>query len=301
MLPDMLLHAVSGTLNQLGDCTGIKKVTPVGGGCINHAVRLESNKRCYFLKWNSNPYAGMFEAEANGLALMAETGSVRVPKVLAVAGIDDRTPSYLLLEWLETGVSLHPSEAQIQLGIKLAMMHHYMPQVSTGQYGLGENNYIGSNPQINDWEQDWITFFREKRLLFQCDLAVKNGLMPHQRQKKLENLMQNLASFMGGVQRRPALIHGDLWGGNVIAAAGELALIDPAVYYGDREAELAFTELFGGFGADFYEGYSQTYPLEPGYKKRKDLYNLYHLLNHLNLFGEGYGSQVDAVLRYYVG
>ena len=181
-------------------------------------------------------------------------------------------------------------------------MHRCRPREGACGFGLEINNYIGSSEQRNDWTINWIRFFGEQRLAFQCKLAVKNGLMPAGRRKKLDRLIERLDDILGVHQpRQAALLHGDLWGGNVIPGPDGLVLIDPAVYYGDREAELAFTELFGGFTAEFYQGYEETYALDSGYSQRRDVYNLYHLLNHLNLFGEGYGSQVDGILRRYTG
>ena len=159
------------------------------------------------------------------------------------------------------------------------------------------DNYIGSTPQVNGWLDDWLAFFRERRLRPQMELAARNGHLPAGRRRALEGFMGRLDELLGGVPRRPALLHGDLWGGNMIAdPSGQPVLIDPAVYYGDREADLAMTALFGGFSSAFYAAYNEVYPLADGWRERFRIYNLYHLLNHLNLFGEGYGAQVDAVI-----
>jgi protein-ribulosamine 3-kinase len=301
LLADVFLQALAAVLRGIGDSTPIRNIQSMGGSWNNHTCGLESEKRRYFLKWSFSPYVGMFEAEAYGLSLIAQTHSVHVPEVLDVKTTADRIPAYILMEWLGGAGVKYVSQAQIRLGEKLALMHQFTPENTSNRYGLDKNNYIGGTVQINQWQENWLIFFRDHRLLYQTELAARNGLMPSMRRKRLEQVMANLESYLGGVPRRPSLLHGDLWGGNVIVDSGELALIDPAVYYGDREAELAFTELFGGFSAAFYEGYAQVYPLEPGFRSRVDLYNLYHLLNHLNLFGEGYGHQVDAVLRFYTG
>ncbi|MFN8457131.1 MAG: fructosamine kinase family protein [Anaerolineae bacterium] len=166
-------------------------------------------------------------------------------------------------------------------------------------FGLEQDNFIGANPQSNLPNDNWLAFFREQRLAFQMELARRNGYLTPQRARWLEKLLARLGDWLPA-QPPASLLHGDLWGGNWLTlASGEPALIDPAVYYGHREADLAFTELFGGFPATFYTAYQSAWPLEAGYEERKHLYNLYHLLNHLNLFGEGYGSSVDSILRRY--
>jgi len=164
-------------------------------------------------------------------------------------------------------------------------------------YGLDHDNFIGANPQPNHPCNNWVDFFREQRLGYQMELARQRGYLSAKRGQSLETLLANLGNWLPA-QPPVSLLHGDLWGGNwLVTDMGEAALIDPAVYYGDREAELAFTELFGGFPSQFYAAYNEVWPLESGYGERKELYNLYHLLNHLNLFGESYGGSVDAILR----
>lgn len=301
--PAELEPQVTALLRQRGDDSAVRAARPVGGGCINHATRLETGQGVYLLKWNRGALPGMFAAEADGLARLASVRAVRVPAVYGYAEATEDRPAFILLEWLEApGGDAHRID-QETLGRQLAALHQggVSPRTPLA-YGLDRENYIGSTPQLNGWEPDWIRFYREQRLRPQLELAQRNGLLPAARRNRGERVMERLQDWLAGVERRPALLHGDLWAGNVIAGPGGApALIDPAVYYGDREAELAFTELFGGFTDRFYRAYTETWPLAPGYAERRDLYNLYHLLNHLNLFGEGYGSAVDAILRHYVG
>jgi fructosamine-3-kinase len=238
----------------------------------------------------------MFLLEARGLELLQGSTAVRVPAVLHAANASEQHPAYILLEWLEGPLSPTSPQAQATLGRQLATMH----RASADAYGLDHDNYLGSMPQYNGWYPDWVTFYRERRLRPQLELARQHGHLPAARQRGLERIMERLDTWLGGIERQPALLHGDLWGGNVIAGpGGNPALIDPAAYYGDREAELAYTELFGGFRPAFYQAYEETWPTTPGRAERRDLYNLYHLVNHLNHFGESYGPQVDAVIARY--
>jgi fructosamine-3-kinase len=255
------------------------------------------------LKWNPRADLGdMFSTESDGLVLLRATETLIVPKpYTACNAVAGHTPAYILMEWIDGGNS--HTVNQEMLGHQLALLHikGTSPQ-DPPAYGLGYDNYIGSTRQYNAWYTDWVAFYQEKRLRPQIALAQRKGYMPTTRQQRLEQLVERLDTWLGGVNRQPALLHGDLWGGNVLASrGGNPAIIDPAVSYGDREAEIAYTELFGGFGERFYQAYHHTYPLEPGYADRRDLYNLYHLLNHLNLFGEMYGRQIDSIAQHYVG
>jgi fructosamine-3-kinase len=270
----------------------IRSITPIGGGDINEAARIETPDARYFVKWNFHPRPRMFEVEARGLNLLESAKALRVPHVVAV--IDQ--PAALVLEWIELGA--HKTSAAEALGRGLAQQH----RSTASTYGLDHDNYIGSTPQRNTPARSWIEFYRDQRLGAQRDLAQRNGYLTPDRARRLDRVMDRLDQWIDNKQVVPALLHGDLWGGNyLIDAQGSPVLIDPAVYYGDREAEIAFTELFGGFGAWFYAAYDEAWPLDRGYADRRDLYNLYHLLNHLNLFGEGYGGSVDAILRHYAG
>lgn len=289
-LPKTLLAVLETLLGR------VMETTPVGGGDISQAARLRlAEGRQALVKWQARATPGLFSAEKRGLELLRSAGALRIPKVLAQSEASAERPAFIVLEWLDTGSKSAVSAAI--LGTGLAALH----QVAGSAFGLDHDNFIGANPQSNQLNDNWLTFFRERRLAFQMELTRRNGYLPPQRARLLEKLLVRLGDWLPA-DPLVSLLHGDLWGGNWLAlASGEPALIDPAIYYGHREADLAFTELFGGFPSAFYTAYQAAWPLDPGYEERKDLYNLYHLLNHLNLFGEGYGSSVDSILRRFVG
>lgn len=253
----------------------------IGGGCINQAVRIAGDGRDFFVKFNTASKIEMFVAEAEGLRELAATRTIRVPEPVCWGVADDT--AYLVLEYLEFG---RGGKGAV-LGEQLAALH----RVTQAQFGWHRDNTIGSTLQINTPCADWISFWRERRLGFQLELAQRNGLGGEQ-QRLGEALMARLDGLFDGYRPRPSLLHGDLWSGNHgYLADGTPVIFDPAVYFGDREADLAMTELFGGFGAEFYAGYRAAWPLDVGYAARKTLYNLYHILNHANLFGGGYERQ----------
>jgi fructosamine-3-kinase len=260
----------------------------VGGGCISAASRLSDGERSYFVKVNDASRIAMFEAERDGLEAIAETGTLRVPRPVCAGLAGGR--SYLVLEHVEMGGSRAGSAAQAGRG--LAAMHRNTARA----FGWDRDNTIGATPQPNPWTRSWIDFWREHRLGFQLNLAAQGG-QGGRLQRLGERLLVALPALLTHAPT-PSLLHGDLWGGNIgYAAGGEPVVFDPAVYYGDREADLAMTELFGGFGADFYAAYREAWPLDAGYAVRRVLYNLYHVLNHLNLFGGGYRGQAEDMME----
>lgn len=296
---DTSLQAAIGEILQeeAADSTPIERMNRVGGGDINAAAHLRTGKRDYFIKWNPRPLPGMFLAEARGLRELAAAGKVRVPRVYGSREGTGKRPAFIVMEWLGGGANKQGRKLGEALGRGLAALHQH----SQPSFGWRFENYIGSLPQHNDETTDWLTFYRDRRIGFQMELAASKGRMPARRRRQIVRLMERLDEWIDPSEVRPALLHGDLWGGNYMAGpGGEPVLIDPAVYFGDREVELAFTELFGGFSPTFYAAYDEVWPLSPGYQARKQLYQLYPLMVHLNLFGEGYGGSVDNVLAYYL-
>lgn len=265
------------------------QLSSLGGGCINTAYKLSSDDHCFFIKTNSPSRLDMFAAEARGLQEMSAVDAVQIPHVICF-GSDNRQ-SYLVLEYIHIG-SLRGSAAA-QLGEQLAQLH----AVEQPYFGWSIDNTIGSTPQLNKRHHDWPSFWQQNRLAAQLRFASENGF-GGSLQKQGEKLINKLDVFFAGYSPKPSLLHGDLWGGNAGADEnGQPVIFDPACYYGDRETDLAMTELFGGFGGDFFAAYKNTYQLDAGYNSRKTLYNLYHILNHLNLFGGGYLGQAESMIN----
>jgi len=262
----------------------------VTGGSINECYRWDSAAGPVFVKVGTAASHTMFAAEAAGLEELREANAVRIPQVRALGA--NGTHAWLALEWIQFSATA-AATAESALGEKLALQHRH---AGLG-FGWHRDNTIGRTPQLNGWSESWVAFFRERRLRYQLDLAVRNGysrrLLP-----QADALLERLDGLFTGYRPVPSLLHGDLWGGNWAAAAdGEPVIFDPAVYYGDREADLAMTRLFGGFGPDFYAAYEATWALDAGARMRCDVYNLYHVLNHANLFGGGYIAQAQAIIR----
>ncbi|MGH8453020.1 MAG: fructosamine kinase family protein [Nevskiales bacterium] len=269
-----------------GESFSVRTREPVSGGCIHQALRLRGERQSYFIKLNSADCAGMFEAEALGLQELRRCTALRVPEPVCWGRQGDH--GYLVLEWLDLKPLAGKSEAT--LGEKLAELHH----VTSALYGWSQDNTLGTTRQKNTPEGDWIHFWREHRLGFQLKLAQKKDA---RLTEPGERLLQTLEVLLAGHQPPASLLHGDLWSGNAAQdSQGKPVIFDPAVYYGDREAEIAMMELFGGFGGDALLAYRAAWPLEPGYVEvRRDLYQIYHILNHFNLFGGQYADQ--ALLR----
>jgi fructosamine-3-kinase len=291
MIPDALRHALEARLGP------VRGAAPVSGGCINHGMRVELADGPVFVKYNADAPPGLFAAEARGLdALRAAAAGPVVPLALAWAEAEDGAPAWLALEWLEP-CRRAPDFAE-RLGRGLAALHR---AGRDDGWGWMENNFIGPLPQANAPAASWAEFWRTRRLEPQLELARGAGRMPG-KAADWDRLMDRLPELLAPAETDgPSLLHGDLWDGNVLAAPAGPALIDPAVYRGHREADLAMTELFGGFGDGFHAAYREAWPPQPGYPVRRAVYQLWYLLVHVNLFGGGYGAQTATVLRHALG
>jgi fructosamine-3-kinase len=292
---DLQTQLESTIAESLGKGARIVNQQSIGGGCINDARQLTlADGRSLFLKTNRAAPTDMFDAEARGLKLLAGSKALRVPQVIDTGTLDDGT-DFLLLEMIEAG--RRPRDFFETFGRQLAFLHQ---QSTDPCFGLDHNNYIGSTPQNNETSGDWCQFYRTHRLEYQIKLAVSKGLINRDVQRHAEKMLQRLPEFLQAFDEPPALIHGDLWSGNYMCDAdGEPVLIDPAVYYGHREAEFGMTTLFGGFDESFYAAYQEVWPLAAGSEQRIELYRLYHLLNHLNLFGISYLGGCLAIINKY--
>lgn len=285
---ESLWSAIAAVINTQRDRPSlIQQAQPVGGGRINRSYRLVlEDGQAWFVKLNQRDSLAAFAAEAEALTAIAASQTIRVPQPIAWG--ETNRSAYLVLEWLE--LDRGPTDWR-QMGAQLAQLHR---QTRSPQgFGWHRDNVIGQTPQINPWQWDWGAFWQVQRIQFQLDLAARNGYRwPH-----AQALCDRIPDLLADHQPKPALVHGDLWSGNAsFLADGTPVIFDPATYYGDREVDLAMTELFGGFPPAFYEGYRQVWPLDPGYRSRRDLYNLYHVLNHVNLFGGGYVHQAQRLI-----
>lgn len=292
MLPDELKKSVAFTLtSQSKKQVEISEISSIGGGCINEAFSLQTNIGKYFIKYNSaSAYPGMFEKEAAGLKILTDANTIEIPQVISTTEVGQY--AFLLLEYIETGVKRH--SFWIDFGSKLAELHR-----NTNEYfGLGHDNYVGSLVQKNNPHPDFLSFFITQRIEPQLTEAFNKGAFSKSETRYFDSLFNALHNIIP--VEKPALIHGDLWSGNyLVSANGSPCLIDPAVYYGHREADIAMTQLFGGFDPEFYHAYNQAWPMEKGWQKRMDIFNLYPLLVHVNLFGGSYARQVLHIIRQF--
>lgn len=286
-LPNDVITAVE---SELG--SKVKGHSNVGGGCIANATRLETASSAFFLKWSRDEAAPTFEPEAEGLRALREAGSnLTIPEPIAARGAQDGRPGFLVMQWIESGK--RSSSFWEEFGRGLAALHRY----AADRYGFPCDNFIGRLPQKNDWSQDWSEFFVTNRLEPQVRMARERGRWSTSWDGHYRRLAAKMSDLVPAKPTASSL-HGDLWGGNfLVDKEGRAALVDPAAYYGHREADLGMTRLFGGFDERFYSAYQEAWPLEPGYQERLEIYNLYHLINHLNHFGSGYAGGVARILK----
>ncbi|WP_269525813.1 fructosamine kinase family protein [Coraliomargarita parva] len=286
-LEQAICAAISEATGETFKCSSSRHA---GGGCINDARILSDGTRRYFVKLNTAANYPMFEAEAEGLKAILASRSICAPRPVTLGSAQGR--AFIAMEALElTGSASGDWSA---MGTQLAAMHRQ----TADRFGWHRDNTIGSTPQSNRRHDTWSAFFREERLRPQLELAHRNGF----HFDRAQALLEAVDALLTGHTPPPSLLHGDLWSGNAgFTRDGSPVIFDPATYYGDRETDLAFTEFFGGFPPEFYRAYRQAWPLDPGYEIRKELYNLYHVLNHANLFGSSYAGQAGQMIRFLLG
>jgi protein-ribulosamine 3-kinase len=282
---ELYLGARSGSPLQITESKSI------GGGCINEAYMLKSANGRYFIKYNSAAaFPGMFEKEAAGLKILADTNTISVPEVITTG--ESGKNAYLLLQYIESGTP--GRNFWNEFGTKLADLHRN----TNDHFGLDHDNYIGSLVQANKPNPDFFSFFVSERIEPQLKDARNKGAFNPGDIRYFDSLFKSLQDIIP--VEKPALLHGDLWSGNfMVTNGGSPCLIDPAVYYGHREADIATTQLFGGFQPEFYHAYNHAWPMEKDWQKRVDIFNLYPLLVHVNLFGGGYAAQVLRIIRQF--
>jgi protein-ribulosamine 3-kinase len=271
----------------------VKKSESLSGGCISNAFKVTfEDSLSYLIKINEQSPADMFIKEGHGLEELRKANAIRIPEVILY------NHEFILLEFISSITK--EKDFFEEFGRKFAHMHEH----TADDFGFYEDNYIGSTPQINinneSIKKDWISFYFNNRLLYQFKLAEKNGYADSEFRKAFAKTADKIESILAGSDEAPTLLHGDLWSGNYMAdEKGEACLIDPAVYYGNREADLAMTRLFGGFPGSFYKSYHEVYPLKEGWEYRENIYMLYHVMNHLNIFGRGYYAQALQLMNFY--
>ncbi|MDX9882542.1 MAG: fructosamine kinase family protein [Prolixibacteraceae bacterium] len=279
---------------QYGRKIIVERKHPVGGGCINSALRLKCNAGDFFLKWNSSCPADMFLKEAAGLQEIHSVGIsyLRIPEIIWAKETDE-LPGVLLMEYLQP--SDGSSEQDEKLGLGLAMLHR---KTAPG-YGFYHDNYCGLTVQKNTWNTNWIEFFGQQRLLYLLHMVQHSRGISSEEIKIFEKFIDRLPEILSH-PTAPSLIHGDLWSGNYMYTAGGPSLIDPAAYYADREMELSIMTMFGGFSSRVWAAYQEAFPLSDGWKERNRVYQLYHLLNHYYLFGGSYLDQANRIVRQFI-
>tara|TARA_B100001142_G_scaffold329115_1_gene391299 strand:- start:14509 stop:15366 length:858 start_codon:yes stop_codon:yes gene_type:complete len=285
MIPPQIKSQIKKTLeDKISPNIFLKKCINITGGCVNTSYKIITNMGAFFVKYNLNAKPNMFKAEFDGLNFIRKLNAIDTPNII---GVDN---NFLLLEFIP--VSDTNSIFWKNFGRKLAALHLN----TNDNFGLCFDNYIGLLPQINKKHKDWIEFFINARLIPQLNISFLTSSIKNDFEKlfiKLPNILPNI---------QPSLIHGDLWYGNFLIKDNEMpVLIDPAIYFGNREMDISMTKLFGGFHTDFYSAYNESYPLDNDWEDRIDICNLYSLLVHINMFGKGYISQVRNILSYYVG
>lgn len=294
MNSDFIHHLEDRLSDALGQPVSIRHSGAIGGGCINHASKLQTNAGVFFLKWNASCATDIFLREAEGLRELkkASGGVLKIPDIICVGEIGE-FPGFLIQEYLEPGYS--NSNDDEKLGMGLAHIHKF----SNADFGFSNNNYCGDTIQNNSWKADWIEFYRENRLKYLISLIQMRYDLSYSVLDTFERLISKLEQLIPA-NTTPSIIHGDLWSGNYMITAQGPALIDPAVYYANREMEFGIITMFGGFSSRFFDAYNHVYALDSDWQDRNPLYQLYHILNHYFLFGGSYLSQAIRVAKRYL-
>ncbi len=288
------MHSVAQALSEsIGQSVAIKSTQALGGGCINHASKIETSAGNFFLKWNNNCAADIFLREAESLTELKKAAGdlITIPRVMASKKVDE-LPGFLVLEFVESNFSHADHE---KLGRGLAMIHRF----ENRQFGFYSNNYCGDTLQLNSWKQNWTEFFRDNRLFHLLKLIQNERPFAASEYKIFEKLLSRIDKLIPE-SSIPVLIHGDLWSGNFMMSEKGPVLIDPAAYYANREMEFGIITMFGGFTRRFFDSYNEINPLPEDWKERNPLYQLYHVLNHYYLFGGGYRSQALLIAGKYI-
>jgi fructosamine-3-kinase len=295
MLPDLIAHQVTASLSTAGDTSPIRQITPIPGGAVSTAVRLRTDQAAYFLKWHQTPEYGSFGAEMQGLELIRKTGTIHVPLIFGMAEVTQQIPGFILQEWIEARSSTNfTTRLGGRLGAQLAAMHHASVAQAAPGYGWGDRSSVDPTLQ---WSDDWIAFFRDQLFVPRMQVATRLKLLSIGQQHKFAYILEHLDKWLGGVERQPTLLHGDLHQTNILCDQhGEPVLIDPWWFYGDREYDLAGPALWGDFAPDFFSGYNEVWSLPVGYADRRKLYQLALLVARRD---EHFRRQIDPILELF--
>lgn len=298
MIPPALTRVVLRALAEAGEASPIRRIEPVKGGMVSTSWRIVTQRRSYLLKYHENPKPFLYSCEQHGMELLRAAG-MRVPAVIAAADRTEETPGYCIQEWIHPGsMDAQRRRLNAELAAEIAQMHQTEARVP----GYGCSYTSTEGPAGECWEEDWVVYFREHRLRCYVELLTRAGRMPPDRREALERLIESLPERLGGAERRPSLLHGDLHQRNIVAnRAGQSVLIDPVAFYGDREFETAYMHLWGFFPPLFWQAYEAAYPHDAGAKERRDVYLVSHLLQNVAAGMVQLSQRLDVTLHKCVG
>jgi len=293
MEKQIISHITKRYQSEFSEALVIHKTQAVGGGCISHSIKLETNRGAFFLKWNSSVPQDLFVREAESLIELGavDQSDLLIPKVI-LANEASELPGYLLLKFLPSG---HTAAEDEKLGIGLARLHRH----TSDSFGFYHNNYCGSTEQDNSWNPSWVDFFGQQRIVYLLEKISQTRSLSSTEKGTYFKLVDRLPKLIPE-KSEASLIHGDLWSGNYLHTTNGPALIDPAAYYADREMELSMMTMFGGFSQTTWRAYQNEFPLKAGWEERIQLYQIYHVLNHYFLFGGSYGNQALRIAQRYL-